>query len=216
MAIDKKRTAPWVKAVIVLVALAFAAGPAIAALGLRTGGGSTAAGGDAYARIAGQFAPQADANEARLASEATSYTVLVDQGNLYFDWALEVQRDQQLASGGADRPIWLAATHYYERALAERPGDPAVGTDLAISYFYARRVADAIQTVEKVVEEQPDFAAARFNAGIFYREVGRTADAVSALQKYLELDPNGKSGDPQRAGQWLSELGASRPATGTR
>lgn len=216
MAIDKRSAPTWVKVVIVLVAVAFVGGPAIGAL-LRDNSGGAADGSnatnDAYAQIAQQYAGQTAALEQSLASEPTSYTALVNQGNAYFDWAQAVQSNEQLGPLGADRPIWLAATGYYGRALDVKAGDPQVGTDMAVAYFYGGQTNQAVSTIEGVLKTSPDFTIGYFNAGIFYREAGIDAKATSAWAKYLELEPNKSSEQAKRAQTWLSELKAASATT---
>lgn len=199
MALDKKQTSLLTKIGIGLIAavlvLAFIPWDSI---GLG-GGGNTqdpATGTGQLEAIAARYAPTIAANDQKLASEPTSYTVLVTQGNVYFDWAIDVQ---QASQSGADLPIWLAASVYYGRAIEQQSGDPNVATDYAVSLYYSGNTQAAIDVIEPVLEENPDFAVAFYNAGIFYDTAGRGADAVRVMQRYIELDPSGQTGSPDVA-----------------
>lgn len=212
MAINKKKTPPIIKAGIILIAVVLVAAFTVPFISPGTfssqgTGGSTAEG--QLDAIAANYAGSIAAFEGQLASEPTSYTPLVNMGNTYFDWALDVQQAQQ-GAGAADRPLWISATVYYERALAQQPGDPAVTTDLAIAYYYSGDTLKAIETVEPAMENNPEFASAFFNAGIFYRDAGRLEEAAGAMTRYLELDPQGQFGSVDLANEIIGG-GAATP-----
>lgn len=219
MALDKKQTKLITKIGIGLVALMLVVA-FIPWNSFGFGGGAqdpTGTDGGQLETIASKYTSTIAFNDEALASDPTSYTVLVSQGNTYFDWALEVQQASQT---GADRPMWLSAAVYYGRAVSVQPGDPNVATDYAVSLFYSGDVQSAIGVIEPVLMENPEFAVAFYNAGIFYNAAGRSADAVSAMQTYLSLDPGGQSGNPEVAQQVIdanaSAAGMSTPsATGT-
>lgn len=162
--------------------------------------------------IAAKYSGTVQGYEQQLASDPTSYTVLVNQGNTYFDWGIDVR--QALPQSGADTPMWVSAKTYYERAAAISDDDPAMMTDFAISVFYSGDTPSAISVIEQVMEEKPDFSQAFFNAGIFYNSAGMGPQAAAAMQRYLELDPDGQTGDPDLANKIISEAG-SAPATST-
>ncbi|MDZ4063871.1 MAG: tetratricopeptide repeat protein [Coriobacteriia bacterium] len=221
MALNKKQTSLVTKIGIGLVAallvLSFVPWGSLGSSGF--GGGTTGGTGTGQLdAIAAKHSAAVAAYDQTLASEPTSYTVLVHQGNRYFDWALDVQKAvaSQASLTGADRPMWLSATSYYERAVAVKPGDPSVTTDLAIAYFYTGQTDMAIITVEPVLKANPDFAQAFFNAGVFYNTAGQTERAAAVLTKYLELDPQGASGNREFAERTLKEIASpSVPATTT-
>jgi len=209
VAINKKQSALWVKATIIIVILAFVV---TAIPVIFTGGGNAqqsaeSAAGDVLARVASQYAPTISSFSAVLASEPTSYTALVAVGDTYFDWALAVRSEMgQTNVGGYDLPMWHSAIAHYERALAVDPGEPGVMTDLAISYYYGERLDDAIAMVEQVMAESPDFAPAYFNAGIFYRTIGDSAAALAALQRHVEMAPDAQTATTAR--NWIADLQA--------
>ena len=206
MAINKKQTSVWMKAVLIFVVFAFVASIIGPALFAGLGSGPAPAGSETGAvleQIASAHAPAIASNTVALESDPDNYDVLVNLGNSYYDWALRIMGALQQGSG-QDLPMWNAATVYYERALAVQPGDPNVMTDMAIAYFYSGNVSRAIEVAEQVFAESPDFAPAYYNSAVFYRMAARTADAVTALERYLELEPEGTSADAAR--QMLQEM----------
>ncbi|HET6497697.1 MAG TPA: hypothetical protein VFH17_01385, partial [Coriobacteriia bacterium] len=94
MAINKKQSSLWVKVVLVLVIVAFVATLVPAAfLGGGQGGAGDAATttGATLERLAQTHLPAVRSNTAVLASDPTSYTALVNLGNAYYDWGLQLQ-----------------------------------------------------------------------------------------------------------------------------
>jgi len=199
VAINKKKASPVVKIGLILIStmiiLAFLPWNSIALL--FNGGGTTSTDTQGQLEtIAAQYSPTVTAFEQSLASEPTSYTVLVNLANTYFDWGIDIQ---QAKITGADKPMWVSATVYYDRALELTPGDPAVTTDAAIAHYYAGEVDKAIALIVPITKSAPTFAPAFFNAAIFYDTVGQTAEAAAAANAYLKLDAAGQSGDPELA-----------------
>lgn len=228
MAIDKRKAAPWLKAVIVAFVVMLVIGlsssfiPGLATL-FETSPGSQAGTAGTLDAIAARHAPGVAAMEQVLAGEPTSHTVLVSLGNGYFDWAREVQAAAGVPQG-SDRPYWTTSISFYERALASFAGtgapDPAVGTDLAIAYAFAGRMDEAIAQARAVNTTSPDFAPAFYHLGRFLEFTGDAAGAIVALDRYLALDPQGTTpgGDPEDARSILARLkepGRTAPATPT-
>ncbi|MDP2233739.1 MAG: hypothetical protein Q8K89_08895 [Actinomycetota bacterium] len=197
MAINKKKASPIVKigiiAVSALIVLSFLPWASLGLLTANSGSGQT---GGQLETIAAGYTGSVSAFEQSLASDPTSYTVLVNLGNTYFDWGIEIK---QAKIAGADKPVWLSATLYYDRALALQPGDPAVSTDAAIAHYYSGDTAKAIELVEPIMTDAPTFAPAFFNAALFYDTAGLTTEAAAAANTYIALDPSGNSGDPELA-----------------
>jgi len=213
VAINKKKSSPVVKIGIIVISgmivLAFLPWNSLAML--FSGGGNTTSGTSGQLdAIAAEFTNTVTALEQSLASDESSYTVLVNLGNTYFDWGIKVQ---QTNIAGADKPMWVSATVYYDRALEVQPGDPNVTTDAAIAHYYAGEPNKAIVLIEPIMQSAPTFAPAFFNAAIFYDTTGDAAKAAAAANTYLELDPDGQSGDPELARSIAAK--ASGVATGT-
>ncbi len=166
--------------------------------------------------IASRHRPGVEMLQAQLASDPTSYTVLVGIGRAYSVWASEVMM-ADTAGVGSDSTIWSSAATYFDRALEVAADNPADMMDASIARYYSGNVAGAIELAEAVWAIDPEFAPSYFNAGIFFETAGRTADAIAAYTRYLELDPQGTGpGDPSVAQAAIARLSAvvTTPAVG--
>ena len=219
MAIDKSSAPPWVKGVIIFVAISFVVTMGgLASLSLTPSGGSGTQNGqastnasDTLAAIASTYASRTVGIEAALKADAKNYDMLVAQGQTYQDWAGAILQSNAAESGAAT-PLLILSVSYYQRALAVKPGDPNVMTDMSIAQFYSGDAEAAIATGEAVVKSDPAFAPVRYNLGIYYAQVGETAKAIASIEKSLELDPN--AGSAAQAKEMLAQLkGASTPTT---
>lgn len=210
MALDKSNSSLWVKVVIGIVAASFVLSLIPSVFGSGGGGNTTqqpaaTTGGGGIAEINQRYQPRVDAAEAVLKNDANNRDLLVNQGNAYFDWALEV-RNASPDDPSVSEPMWLAATKYYARALKIKGDDPAVLTDKAISHYYAGDPITAATLAEQALKIDPKFAPALFNGGIFYKDLSKPAKALDFLQRYLVVDPKGTYGDRAQAQQWVNEL----------
>ena len=231
MAMDKSRTSPFVKTMIVILAVSFVlgiggfAGAGLSSCSANTsllpGGTSTGTPGasaDTTAQIQAinlRFTPQLSTREASITADPKNYDLLVAQGNDYYDWASQISSIAKTISPET-AALWGNAATFYQRALAVKPGDPNVATDCAIALFYAGKTDDAIKLAEQTRKDNPTFSPVVFNLGIFYENSSAAdgkAKAIAAYQDYLKLDPNGANA--ANAKQFLSQLGASATATGT-
>lgn len=219
MAINKANTPLWMKAVLIFMAIVFVFGfVSIGASPFMNNGQQpgTAPVGSLEA-VNQQFTPTVSALTAQLQSDPESYTVLVNLGNTYFDWAAKVQQQSQTtsASVGTDLPLWVSAKDAYGRALAVQAGEPPVTIDYAITLFYTGETLKAIEEAEAVAQATPDFPPSFFNLGIFYGALGDNAKAVASFEQYLELDPEGKQGNAEFAKTQLETLESAIEATTT-
>lgn len=222
MAIDKSSAPPWVKIIIILVAISFVVSmgvPFIATLFEPTSSPSTATGTqgsttatDTAATIAAKYAEKTRATDEALKADPKNYDLLLAQAQTYQDWAGEIVTAAAGQSGGADRPLWLLSVDFYRRALAVKPGDPNVETDYSIAVFYSGDTTGAIEAAQKVAKANPKFAPVQFNMGVFYTYSGDRASAIAAYEKYLKLDPQGEL--VSEAKTRLTEL-RSAPAAST-
>lgn len=219
MAIDKSRTTIGVKVMLIVLALVMVGYLGSGVLGVfdlfkSTGSSSNTSSADVLGQISQKYTGTVAAFNTALASDPASYTVLVNMGNTYFDWGMDVAQaastNQSLT--GSDQPMFLSARQYYERALKIKQ-EPAVSVDLAISYFYSGDATQAIATAEATTKTQADFAPAWFNLGIFYSATGNNAAAIGAFEKAVALDPDGKSTNVAYAKQSLATLKGSSTAT---
>lgn len=218
MALDKSRTSLGVKIVLIILAIAMVSYLGGGLLGIFSSSGtSSTTKSDVLGTIAAQYTQTVASNDAILRSDPTSYTVLVNQGNTYFDWAIKVQQasgtDQALL--GTDQPMWLAAQQYYARAQAVKADDPPVNVDLAIAYFYSGETTKAIVTATTVSKKHADFAPAWFNLGVFYGSSGNNAAAIAAFERAVALDPKGTNINASYAQQQIQTLKGSTTAPGS-
>lgn len=228
MAMDKSRTSPFVKTMIIILAVTFVAGigfTGIAGLSscstnapLLPGGSSVTGNGstDTTAQIAAinaRFTPAIQAREASITADPKNYDLLVAQGNDYSDWGQQVASVAQQITPEASQ-LWGGAASYYGRALEVKPGDPNVSTDYAISLFYSNEATKAIEVGEQTRKDNPTFAPVVFNLGVFYRglylsnntDAASKAKAIAAFNEYLKLEPSGANA--ANAKSMLKELGA--------
>lgn len=205
MAIDKSRTSPFVKVTIIVLAVLLVigiAGPSVIGLLsaiLNPAPSSTTSGGqtgsqDASSAVATantRYSGETKANDAALAKDPNNYELLVKQAQAYHDWAGALLQADQGASG-ADRPLWLLAVDFYRKALAVKPGDPSVTTDMAICQFYSGDQAGALTTAQDVAKANPTFAPVHFNMGVFYTFANDAAKAIAEYELYVKLAPSGE------------------------
>ncbi len=223
MAIDKSRTSPFVKGVIIFIAITFVLGIGGASLvpllqsitspgAAATTAGSTAA-TDTIAAISAKYSPRTVTNDESLKADPKNYELLLAQARAYHDWAGEILQAEKTQTG-ADRPLWLLAVEYYKRAVAVKSGDSGVMTDMAISQFYSGDVPTAMATADAVVKADPKFAPVHFNLGVFFGATGDNARAISEYQAYIKLEPTGQL--VTEANSRIASLKtASTPATTT-
>ena len=201
MAIDKSHTKPWMKAVIIFIALTFVIGigftGAIGACtsttptGTTTPAGTSASSTQTIDAIGLQYTPVIQALEASITADPKNYDLLVKQAQNYYQWGAQIRQAVQTVNPGQDEPIWKAAATYYARALAVKPGDATVVGDLAVSQFYSSDTTSAIVTGEQARTIDPKFGPNLFNLGIFYQTAGDTAKAKGAYEAYLAVSPTG-------------------------
>ena len=220
MALNKAKTSPAMKAVLIVLILAFVVSFVSIGAGLFSGGGTTTtnnqASTDPLATVNAQYQPTVAALTDQLQSQPESYTALVTLGNTYFDWAAAMQQASQTSTAavGADLPLWTGAKDAYTRAIVVKKGEPGVSTDYAITLFYTGDTKGAIKVATEVTKTNPDFASAYFNLGIFRAALGEKEKAVAAYKKAIELDPDGKAVNLEYAKQQLASLESSA-TTGT-
>lgn len=210
MALNKAQTSLGVKIILIMLIVAFVASfiPLFGSVFSSPNTGDQTAQPNALDAISQQFQPAAASLTAQLQSEPESYTVLVQLGNTYFDWALQVQQASTSSTEtlGADLPLWTSAKDAYARAIETSAGESPVAVDYAITLFYTGDTKSAVEVADGVVKADPGFAPAYFNLGVFHKTLGDTAKAVQNYEKYLELDPEGRQGNADFAKQELEAL----------
>ena len=176
-----------------------AAAVAVVALVIIAGGGS---GSGPAVPAAGPVAADTSGSYAELVGRAND---LYDQGIGAFD------SDDD--AGGVE--YFSAASEVYRAAWKKQPGDPSVGTDLAVALFYSRHHDEALEQIAVVLKKNPTFQSGHLNKGIFLQtEASEAADdgdaadflaqAKTALQKAVSLDPTSDAG--KHAAEQLKSL----------
>jgi hypothetical protein len=154
-------------------------------------------------------------SEAVSVDTSGSYSELVSRGNDLYDTGIEAFNKNDSTTGEEN---FRAAAAVYKAAWAKQPGDPNVGTDMAVSLFYSRHHDEAIQQIAAVLKGTPDFQPAHLNKGIFLKteaqeskDSGKAekaakflAQAKLAFQEAVSIDAKSESG--QRAAELLKSL----------
>lgn len=110
----------------------------------------------------------------------SDFKSLVNLGNLAFD----------------DGRRFLEAVDYYRRALAVRPTDASVRTDLGVALLGLGRRREAIQAFQQAITDQPDHALAHYDLGVALAQQGDLTPAIAALQMSISLMGHGGAGVP--------------------
>lgn len=196
MRIDKSRTSPAMKAILLFIAIAMTISfvPAIASF--FTSGNTQ--------RTPVQYQADVDALESKLKTTPDDTVTLVNLGNTYFDWAYNVMQ-----SGDTTGSVqyWDKAAGAYERAVSAGSSESGVRTDYAISLHYAGKTEQAVEQVEAVVADDATFAPAWFNMGEFKLALDDLAGAKEAYTTYLEVDATDRYGLSQQSLARLAEIG---------
>lgn len=226
MAIDKSRTKPWMKLVIIFFCAALVLGiGSFAVEGLlqsaqissQAGQSTSTTGSSAdvtatVTAVRNAYEPRLKALEASASPNDPAAQLKIAEG--YFEFADAVL--QAVTKGGGDTQqsqqqgliasagYWQAASSAYAKSFTKKSGDASQTTDYSIATFYGGDSTGAIKIAEDLIAKDPTFAPARFNVAIFYANSGDTAKAKAALQEYLRLDPNGVNA--AAAKQMLTQL----------
>jgi cytochrome c-type biogenesis protein CcmH/NrfG len=111
--------------------------------------------------------------EQLLENDPDNPEILTALGNVYYD-------------AGMAEP----AVAYYDRALAQEPGNINVLVDKATMLRLVGRSTEAIQILQQVVTAAPGHEQALYNLGVIYlTDFADTASAVTAWTAFLEANP---------------------------
>lgn len=211
MSVDKSRTSPFMKIVLIVIAATMVLSfiPVVGSLFSSSGTGTTAGTTGnikSEADAAAQFQPQVDALEAKLATTPDDRASLVSLGNTYFDWANALSGVVSDAAGQAKvQSYWVLAAQAYEKAIAIQDESP-VEIDYAFALYNSSETTKAISISKSVTEKDPTFSMAWFSLGLFSQTGGDNAAAKTAFQKYLELDTTNQYGNRDIAQQYVDTL----------
>jgi tetratricopeptide (TPR) repeat protein len=201
MAIDKSRSKPWVKTLALILAVALIFGlsalaflPDLFQSSASTTGAAasgTQASTTSTATIDATYKTAVDSTAKQLNAKPNDYTLLVAQATNYQNWASKLADASGKGPGGEDMAYWPLAIALYKQALAIKPGDSEVTTNLGLCYLYSGDTATAITTIEAVTKADPTFSQPFYFLGRAYQSSGQSAKALSAYQTYVKLDPSG-------------------------
>lgn len=177
MAVDKSNTPPWMKAVIIMLVIAFGGlGIVVVAGGAGMLGSPTTSGTGASSggTLNDQYKPRVDAAVAALAASPDNPDIIVQVGHAYFDWARAVYESGQLE---ASIPTWLAAVSYYDQTLALDPENDIALGNKAFALYYAQDngAAAALQAFIEGAADNPQLAPQVENATGMLAEVQAAA-----------------------------------------
>jgi tetratricopeptide (TPR) repeat protein len=231
MSINKSNTSPGMKIILIVLIIAFVglfAGTGLASFvemlrNPTTNSSTVATGTDAISQIKATYDPQVKALTTAVASDPTSYTLLVNLAEAHLAYAEKLQstfanQSSQPATSTMTtlaQELGLARDNFKKAVKANKnPLSPDL-VDYAITTYYSGDATGAVTIGERVIKSDPTFAPAFYNLGIFYEAVGKKDLAVAAYQKYITLDPKGLRGTPSYAAQQIKALGGSVPSTAT-
>jgi len=198
MAINKARTSPLMKTLIIILAASFvlsigfagigsipgcSAGPLLPQPNATTGADSTAS-TETTAALAARYTKQIGSLEASLTADPKNYELLVAQGESYLQWALEFAT---LTSTLPDTSstVWASAITYFDRALKVKATDGSVVGDYAMALFYSGETTAAIAAGEQSRKLDPTGAQNLYNLGNYYSKAGNTSKALEAYKACL-------------------------------
>ena len=129
------------------------------------------------------FPQEAGTMESALKNDPKNVNILIQLGNLYYDWG----QDEVDREGNSAQPSdkWTQGINYYEQALEIDPGNLNVRTDMATLMRDTGQVDQAIQEYHTVLKLDPQHPQARINLILALGESKR--DYRGALSEYDKL-----------------------------
>ncbi len=152
------------------------------------------------------FPQEAEMMETALKNDPKNVDILIQLGNLYYDWG----QDEVDREGNSAQPYdkWMRGISCYERALEIDPGNVNVRTDMATLMRYAGQIDQAISEYRTALKLDPRHPQARINLILALGESKH--DYKDALSEYDNLI---KEVPDQKENLELSqEVGAFRQA----
>jgi len=132
------------------------------------------------------FAEQARMMEAALKKDPNNVNIVVQLGNLYYDWG----QDELNKKGDAAQPVdkWDRAVGYYQEALEMDPSNVNVRVDMANLMRYTGQQDQAIEEYRKAIKQNPQHPQARINLILALGQMKR--DYKGAIAAYDDLLKN--------------------------
>ncbi len=193
MFIDKKKSAPWIKAGALIIAVLFAALYIIPLITTSSGGSKKRL----LTEEEVKFAQDVQRVEAILSSNPTDTATRISLGNIYYDWGIYLAFQKREASEAIAR--FNQAVIHYKKALEEKPDDPNVRTDMAVALYYTGKSEEALKELKKVMEKHPDHEPSFFNYASMLEKVGRREEAIKAWEDFVRRFPKSENLDVAKA-----------------
>ena len=132
------------------------------------------------------FAEQAQMMEAALKKDPNNVNIMVQVGNLYYDWG----QDEVNKKGDVAQPVekWDRAVGFYQEALEIDPANVNVRVDMANLMRYTGQPDEAIEEYRKAIKLNPQHPQARINLILALGQIKR--DYKGAIAEYDELLQN--------------------------
>jgi tetratricopeptide (TPR) repeat protein len=206
VALNKAKTSLGMKIVLIFLIIAFVTSFISLSGMFTTPPGTTTAPTGQVDQISARYAPTVEMLEATVRSEPTSYTALVNLGNVYTEWGGEIVRGTDPATATTSSlPIWRAASDVFARALEIEQGDAPVEGNYALALYNLGQVEDAVAMGEQAVASDPEMVPGWLNLGNYYAAAGRTDDARAAWERVIEITGAG-SPQAQQASELIAQL----------
>ena len=132
------------------------------------------------------FPQEAEMMQAALKNDPKNVNILIQLGNLYYDWG----QDEVNREGNSAQPSdkWSQGINCYEQALEIDPGNVNVRTDMATLMRDTGQVDQAITEYRTVLKLDPQHPQARINLILTLGESRH--DYKAALSEYDKLIKN--------------------------
>ncbi len=137
------------------------------------------------------FPQEAGMMESALKNDPKNVNILIQLGNLYYDWG----QDEVDREGNSAQPSdkWTIGINYYEQALEIDPGNVNVRTDMATLMRDTGQIDQAISEYRTVLKLDPQHPQARINLILTLGESKRDyKDALSEYDKLIKEVPSQK------------------------
>ncbi|HVP43610.1 MAG TPA: tetratricopeptide repeat protein [Terriglobales bacterium] len=97
----------------------------------------------------------------------------------------------QIGNTYYDHKFYAEAITYYQKALALKPNDVNVRTDLGTALWYTGSAKEAVAEFEKSLKVDPNHAQTLFNMGVVkLNGLNDKKGAIAAWQHLLDANPN--------------------------
>ena len=138
------------------------------------------------------FPQDARMMENALRDDPNNKSLLIQLGNLYYDWGQDEVNGKGESAEPADK--WTKAVEYYRRSLDIDPTNVNVRVDMANLMQFLGQVDPAIAEYRKALEQDPRHPQARINLILALGQLKQNYKA--ALKEYdelLKVSPDQKS-----------------------